>query len=252
MRLFSVLTTCALLAQPASAAVFDVTIDGSDAIFLAGRTDLTIPPASDPWPGGMIRHPSPTPEEILETLPPEISISGGDTVQVSDPAVGGISFFNGFGGITYGPEGNPADSNLSSFGGISGYLGTQGALVGVFLDATIPVSGPPPTLDFRTGGIGTDFTSLSPDLGQIFFIGDGRTSGGTFQSFVAPSTATRLFLGIPDGFSFVGQPGAYDDNDGGYRIRVGVNEAPVVPLPAGGLLLASGLALFGLRRFLNG
>ena len=37
-----------LPAGTAAAAVFDVTIDGSDAIFLAGRTDVTIPPASDP------------------------------------------------------------------------------------------------------------------------------------------------------------------------------------------------------------
>ena len=37
---------------PANATVVDVTIDGSDAIFLAGRTDLSIPPANLPWPGG--------------------------------------------------------------------------------------------------------------------------------------------------------------------------------------------------------
>ena len=59
-----------LLSSASSALVIDFTIDGSDSIFMAGRTDLVIPPASDPWPGGMIRHIDPTPEEILETLPP--------------------------------------------------------------------------------------------------------------------------------------------------------------------------------------
>lgn len=57
---------------------------------------------------------------------------------------------------------------------------------------------------------------------------------GDFQTFVAPVGATRLFLGIPDGFGFVGLPGAYDDNDGSYEVRIGVNEIPtgVVPEPS--------------------
>ena len=236
----------------AQAASFNVTIDGSDAIFLAGRTDLVIPPANLPWPGGMIRHGGPTPEEILETLPPEISVAPGDVVRVLDPADGGISFFNAFGPPLYGPDGNGLDgSDLSAFGGISGYLGPQGALAGVFLGASVPNGAPPARLDFTPGGLGRDFTSLSPLLGQVFFIGDGQTGGGVFQEFVAPAGATRFALGIPDGFGFVGAPGAYDDNDGAYRIRVAINEVPQVPLPAPALLLVTGLAALmraGLRR----
>ena len=63
--------------------------------FLAGRTDLTIPAASQPWTGPgdhTIRHGGPTPEEIVETLPPIISVSAGDIIRALDPAVGGISF----------------------------------------------------------------------------------------------------------------------------------------------------------------
>ena len=71
---------CLCIAGPASATIIDLTIDGGDAIFLAGRTDLSIPPASDPWnyPAGMQRHTLPTPEEIQETLPPIIPVSPGD------------------------------------------------------------------------------------------------------------------------------------------------------------------------------
>ncbi len=228
--------------------IHTITIDGSDAIFLAGRTDLTIPAASDPWPGGMSRHWGPTPEEIQETLPPVIAVVAGDVVKVLDPASGGISFFNGFGAPLFGPDGNGVGgSNLSSYGGISGYRGPQGPLTGVFLGASIPISGAPATLDFSTGGLGKDFLALTPALGQVFYIGNGVTSGGLFQEFTAPAGATRLFLGIPDGFGFSGAPGAYDDNDGAYRIRVGVNETPtsIVPLPGAvwlGLVMLSGLA----------
>ena len=86
---------CAMLGTSTHGDIVNVTVDGSDSIFLAGRTDLVIPPASDPWPGGMIRHGTPTPEEILETLPPTLAVSGGDVIKVLDPAEGGISFFRG-------------------------------------------------------------------------------------------------------------------------------------------------------------
>lgn len=232
----------ALAAGGAQAANYSITIDGSDAIWLAGRTDLSIPPASDPWPGGLLRHSYPTPEEIQETLPPIIPVLAGDVVRALDPAVGGISFFNGFGAPMFGPGGNtPAGSSLSSFGGISSYAGPQGPLVGVFLDDNVPNGVAPAGLDFSPSGLGIDFASLSPQLGQVFYIGDGKTSGGEFQAFTAPAGATRLALGIPDGFGFGGAPGAYDDNDGSYRIEIGVNSVPVVPEPGSYALMLLGL-----------
>jgi len=86
-------------------------------------------------------------------------------------------------------------------------------------------------------------------LGQVFYIGDGVKSGGVFQTFFAPAGATRLALGIPDGFSFVGSPGAYDDNDGSYRVRIGINEVPVIPAPGAIVFSSIGAGLVGwLRR----
>lgn len=243
-----------LTGQVANAAIVDVTVDGPDAIFLAGRTDVVIPAASEPWTTGthLIRHGFPTPEEALETLPPFINVAGGDVIRVADPAVGGVNFFLGFGPPYFGPSGNGLDgSNLTALDGISGYIGPQGPLAGVFLDDSVPSSGPAPaTLNFSPGSLGIDFLSLDPLLRQVFYIGDGVTSGGVFQTFIAPAGATRLFLGIPDGFGFVGAPGAYDDNDGSYRVRIGINEIPTIPEPGTYALLLAGLALlsFSARR----
>lgn len=237
-----------VLASSAHAAIYDVTVNGPDAIWLAGRTDIVIPPASGPWPGGLLRHGGNTPEEALEAIPSFVSVAGGDIVRALDAAVGGVNFFNGFGPPFFGPSGNEAaGSSLTAFGGISGYLGPQGPLTGVFLTNAIPSSGPPATLNFSTPAL-RDFASLSPAIGQVFYIGDGKTSGGAFQQFIAPAGATRLFLAIPDGFGFAGAPGAYDDNDGSYRIRIGVNEVPVIaaiPEPETYALMLAGLGLLG-------
>ncbi len=241
----------ALTAVSSQAATFDVTIDGSDAIWLAGRTDLVIPAANLPWVGGLGRHGGPTPEEILETLPPFLTVMGGDVIKALDPAVGGISFFNGIGVPFFGPGGNGSSgSSLTSFGGISSYLGPQGPLVGVFLSDAIPDGAAPAGLDFSPAGLGIDFASLSPTLGQVFYIGDGRNAANAFQDFIAPVGATRLYLGIPDGFGFGGAPGAYDDNDGAYSVRIGVNEVPAIPEPATHAMLALGLigVLIGAKR----
>jgi hypothetical protein len=244
----------ASVAIPSHALILDVTINGSDAIFLAGRTDLSIPDANQPWTGPsdyLIRHGDPTPEEIQETLPQTFVVQAGDIIRALDPAVGGISFFNGLGNPFYGPSGNGlSGSSLTPLGGLSGYIGPQGALAGVFLTDAIPDSGAPETLDFSPAGLGIDFTTLSPMIGQIFYIGDGKTSGDIFQTFIAPASATRLALGIPDGFGFNGAPGAYDDNDGSYRIRLGINEIPTgeVTEPSSLALLVLGLVSTGLLR----
>ena len=82
----------------------------------------------------------------------------------------------------------------------------------------------------------------------MFYIGDGVTSGNVIQEFTAPAGATRLFFAIPDGFGFVNEPGAYDDNDGSYQVRIGINEVPTVPLPGTLVLFGLGATLLAWRR----
>jgi hypothetical protein len=87
------------------------------------------------------------------------------------------------------------------------------ALIGVFLsDAQPDLSSPPTGLDFSTGA-SRNFATLSPQLKQPFFIGDGKQANGTVQSFVVPAGATRLYVGSMDGQQ-------WSDNDGGFAVTV--------------------------------
>lgn len=244
--------------------VVQLLVGPTDVVFLAGRSDVTIPELGVYDPSFPIaRHGYVIPDFNREQFPQLVTVEAGDVVRLSDPVVGGIHFFNGLGPPFFGPDGDGGGgSYIDPLGGLSGYIGPRGVLTGVFLDDQNPKDlAPPPTLDFSTGAIGQDFQQFSPLLRQVFYIGNGvdEQEPAEFQRFVAPPGATRLYLGIADGFGFVGAPGAYEDNDasveGGYHIIVGVNSDPVIPpgptpipLPAGvwGGLVA--LGWIGWRR----
>jgi len=106
-------------------------------------------------------------------------------------------------------------TNISSYGGISGIRNDNAIafLVGVFLNDSEPTGSGPSALDFTNN---TSFAELAPELNQTFFIGDGLTGSGlgNIQRFLVPEQATRLFLGLADGFVVQGAPAYYDDNTG--------------------------------------
>lgn len=119
--------------------------------------------------------------------------------------------------------------------GISDINAPINALVGVFLADWSQVGEPvAEALDFSS--IGLDFGYLAPQIGQVFFIGDGMTADGLVQQFGIPVGATRLFLGTMDGYT-------WNDNDGGFWVT-----ASAVPEPSSWALLAGGLALIGALR----
>jgi len=136
---------------------------------------------------------------------------------------------NGADGIISGPclaQGGP--TNFSSIGPFSGIHLTdfQGPLVGMFLADTLPVS-PPAALRFYAsnnsdGGIQTDFLALAPQIGQVFFIGDGLTGTGTgsIQTFYVPDDATHLYLGYLDNCKAPNNttPSCYSDNVGSLNV----------------------------------
>jgi hypothetical protein len=90
------------------------------------------------------------------------------------------------------------------------------ALTGVFTNGH--PSGSPPASYNYSGGLGA--TTFSPQLNQVFFIGDGLTgsNSGSPQRFVVPPNATELWLGFADAVNFTGPPGAYGDNAGSLNV----------------------------------
>jgi hypothetical protein len=173
------------------------------------------------------------------TLPVMVTLSSG-ALQFS---ASGIVNYDGT--VDVGPDGYPLDAgeNVNAYGGVSGYKGQTGALLGVFLSNATPAAPAPSTIDFTTAGVGTSFLNLSPQIGQVFFIGDGQTAGHLAQTFFVPSGATRLFLGIADCSGGSGDPGFYDDNVGSYSVNV------VVPEPGSAALLGIGASLLFAFRF---
>lgn len=130
---------------------------------------------------------------------------------------------------TNGPDGGNFAYKIASFNGIAGINApVLGYLAGVFLDSNEPADPSPPALDFSV--IGMNFATLSPQIGQVFFIGDGLTgtSAGSIQEFIVPTNATRLFLGVADSGYYNGEPGYFDDNTGSFSVTI--DALPFSPL----------------------
>src|SRR5687768_15254998 len=140
----------------------------------------------DPWLAGM---PAGSTASLGDVAPAQ------SPLLVSGLALGAGSYLT-FTGVTGGASNTPSCCIAIEGGGFTGH--TTGAengisnavaplstLVGVFLDDSQPsLSAAPATLDFSS--IGLDLSDLSPLLKQVFFIGNGLTSGLTAQKFWVP------------------------------------------------------------------
>jgi hypothetical protein len=183
-----------------------------------------------------------------------LSVNAGDTltfnVTTSSPVTlnGGGNFNDADGvGAAVLTSSNTGTASLSGI-----IAPNAGYLVGVFVPSTGPAGTAPPSLDFTTG-TGTSFTSLSPQLDQVFFIGDGLTGDGTgtIQDFVAPTGAGTLYLGISDACNFNGAPGCFNDNSGSFSVAItdtaGVTSA--VPEPSTWAMMILGFCGVGFMAY---
>jgi PEP-CTERM motif len=145
-----------------------------------------------------------------------------------------------------GANSGQGSSSSTGSGSISGMVAPgAGYLVGVFIGAGGPSGSAPSSLDFTTGD-GTAFTSLSPLLNQVFYIGDGLTGDGTgtTQQFIVPTGATELYLGISDACGYNGSPSCYGDNSGSFNVTVNPTGS-VTPIPEPSSLILFGTGILG-------
>jgi hypothetical protein len=162
------------------------------------------------------------------TVPPSTSFAAGSVSRLTFSSVTGTT---DPAGTSLGPDGENLGSNIESTAGIAGADDNAGRfyLTGVFLTGAEPADPAPARLNFGNTGLGHAFTTLSPQIGQSFFIGDGLTGtgSGAVQQFQIPPTATRLFLGFADAQAWVGSPGCYQDNTGSLSAVNNLPEPPV-------------------------
>ncbi|CAG0932749.1 hypothetical protein TFLX_02734 [Thermoflexales bacterium] len=184
---------------------------------------LVVPGTANIWGAGHAVPPAPG-GGGAGTLPPYINLpSGTGRVATFSSVTGIVNFGNGEPSADSAPDGTddvlPGAVNINSVGGISGIIfnGRGQFLTGVTLDLTEPVDPPPATGDFTGADGWPDFNVV---LRQLFFIGNGRMGrddpAGTMQSFHIPDTATRLYLGLPDAYYHMGDPGQYTGNSGSF------------------------------------
>lgn len=177
------------------------------------NTVINVPGGACPWLAGM---PSGTTANFTNQgwvdKAPANSPTAASGLTISSGAIltfgytGAVSYYPGT--QPFDPDGNPswiidnyyATANGNAEHGMANLKAPLTSVIGVFLDASQPDStAAPAMLDFSSAS-SRDFASLSPQLKQPFFIGNGyRADGVTLQNFVVPTGATRLYIGVMDG-----------------------------------------------------
>ncbi len=225
--------TAIAVSAPAKAATVPFVVPGTANPYLAGL------PAGTPASSG---DTAPANSPVLVT---GLDVSGGATFTFS--ATGQVSL-----GLGLGPDAD-GTSPINHYGtpenGLSDVTMPRVSLLGVFLSDMLPTATPAPdALDFSSDA-SQNYTTLSPLLKQIFFIGDGVSDAGDTQEIVAPDGATRLFLGAMDGFGWYNNSGAFNVSvTGPDRDDTDPATPAPVPVPAGAPLLLAGLAALGAVR----
>ena len=183
-------------------------------------SEIPVPATSNPWLAGMPKgtianpgNPHNNPDKAPNNLPQlasSIPLVAGQALAF-DSIDGGANNFST--DVRYTPDGN-LGWIVDNFGGRehgkSNLTAPINAVVGLFLDDQQPnrAGTAPEDLNFSTQQ-SRDFSTLKPKLRQPFFIGDGRRSDGSVQTFVVPQGATRLYIGTMDGYEWNNNVGGY-------------------------------------------
>jgi Flp pilus assembly protein TadG len=142
----------------------------------------------------------------LEGLSGSASYNGNGNANATNTADGNAGYLVADGAT------NPPSVPQTSANGISNTRAPIGAIMAVFLsDAAPNASAAPPSLDFGTPEA-RDYSSISPQLKQVFYVGDGKRSTGETQSIVIPPGATRVFFGMMDAWQWNDNVGDFKTN----------------------------------------
>lgn len=212
----------------------------------ASATTIVVPSSADPWLAGM---PNGTGAEVTDIAPAQSPVQAG----ISLPPGGWLEFFNATGTVgnelgggptvdfPAGPEGHPTEMRNHLNGpqnSIGDTFAPINALMGVFLDSSVPSGAAPWTTVFETAAE-RDYLSIAPLLNQVFFIGDGQTGTAMQQQVFIPFGATRLFLGTMDQYD-------WNNNYGSFSVEV---RAVPEPMTLAVLSLGAGAMVLKRRRF---
>ena len=224
---------------------------------LAVSVNITVPGTANIWlAGGIPGDTEDNGDTLPNQAPTEVAVIPGAT-QMTFTNVFGLADNNATGLQQAPPDGFPASTLERFFGaenGIANIRAPLASLIGVFINDLAPTDRPdPPPLGlnfegtaptgFVSVGGGIDYLSLSPELFQPFFIGDGLSGNGPafLQTIGVPTGATTLALGIMDGFGWAG-------NQGQFTLTVNTTVSQV-PVPAAFWLLVTALvALVSFRK----
>lgn len=191
------------------------------------RVDLNVPATSNPFLAGSpagtvasVNNPHDSPDYAGTSSNPKqspvkaagLTLKPGSSLTF-DGVDGGAN--NTASSVRFDGDGNTTNIVTNSAGAENGKQNLRApinSVIAVFLTDATPtgVSGLPEALDFSTTA-SRDFASLSPKIGQTFFIGDGRRDNGELQRFVIPAGATRLYIGTMDGYE-------WNNNVGGFTV----------------------------------
>lgn len=189
------------------------TVSGKSSVFYAGMSNSAT--VWDDWGG----------DRVTDTRSTQVSGLGSLSNRVITITATGSVSFSGSGNYAADANGHTGGSSSQWYPnlwpGISPVNVPSCSLIAVFLtDADPRTQSTPAALDFSTTNA-RNYTSLSPAIGQAFFVGTGTNPDGSKREIVVPAGATRMFLGVGDSV-------AWRDNAGSLSVSLTSQDRSVI------------------------
>jgi hypothetical protein len=181
---------------------------------------IRVPATANPYLAGM---PAGTRARRLDIAPDQSPVMANlppGSVAVSFEAAGAVQHAPYSPPQYDSPEGSTwTEHEGGAEHGISDIHAPMDSLVGVFLGDEPPDRSAAPK-ELKVKNAGRDLKLVTPQLKQVFFIGTGKTKAGVTRRFLVPNGATRLFLGVMDGWD-------WNNNNGEFRVVITLERAAV-------------------------